>query len=558
MYIKNEGDYMGGQDGVRGYVYQGIVAIIKALGENGWNKISVEYNSAKDKVDIALLNDEIIVSAVQVKSSINLFSKREVVDWLNLLISDVSAKQYELILIGSPDKEANVFINSIKQYYHGVNTQKMRNSLNGYETTLDINRIEIHILPFYVDMLLANVRDTLNQFIESQGYNVKHSILIKLTELILGADMLLATEGKYISRQDYESRIIDWLDLSCGQSLKNSNQFSSIQAMFYLDGEFTDRIKPLQIRDLQSYVRLKQNNDKNLRSLISEISGIDVYEEDSPIVINGKQYVNVKDPLEKSDIAPVPYVIEKELTDGIIRAIDMLLGIKLKDDFFDLGDLKQRKSVLGKTLFVGTEKQKRKEKLIWDLVNLISKILGNENYITVFENVKILPIVLKNNGRITDKNITFTLKISSGAVCLLDLQNITNSLCTDFQTAKMINDEQITETIWTPIEDEQVGWEGIDFVPSMIDAKRYINSESLSVEKEKVLEELQEYLQYDITYDNSDNVIIKEEIDSLRPDEAVMLGKYVVFGNLLENVIIEYSILSQEASGRIEGKLFVE
>lgn len=558
MYIKNEEDYMGGQDGVRGYVYQGIVAIIKALGENGWNKISVEYNSAKDKVDIALLNDEIIVSAVQVKSSINLFSKREVVDWLNLLISDVSAKQYELILIGSPDEEANVFINSIKQYYHGVNTQKMRNSLNGYETTLDINRIEIHILPFYVDMLLANVRDILNQFIESQGYNIKHSILVKLTELILGADMLLATEGKYISRQDYESRIIDWLDLSCGQSLKNSNQFSSIQAMFYLDGEFTDRIKPLQIRDLQSYVRLKQNNDKNLRSLISEISGIDVYEEDSPIVINGKQYVNVKDPLEKSDIAPVPYVIEKELTDGIIRAIDMLLGIKLKDDFFDLGDLKQRESVLGKTLLVGTEKQKRKEKLIWDLVNLISKILGNENYITVFENVKILPIVLKNNGRITDKNITFTLKISSGAVCLLDLQNITNSLCTDFQTAKMINDEQITETIWTPIEDEQVGWEGIDFVPSMIDAKRYINSESLSVEKEKVLEELQEYLQYDITYDNSDNVILKEEIDSLRPDEAVMLGKYVVFGNLLENVVIEYSILSQEASGRIEGKLFIE
>ena len=45
----------------------------------------------------------------------------------------------------------------------------------------------------------------------------------------------------------------------------------------------------------------------------------------------------------------------------------------------------------------------------------------------------------------------------------------------------------------------------------------------------KVLEELQEYLQYDITYDNSDNVILKEEIDSLRPDEAVMLGKYVVF-----------------------------
>ena len=71
---------MGGQDGIRGYVYQGIVAIIKALGENGWNKISVECNSPMDKVDIALLNEEVLVSAIQVKSSINLFSKKDVIE----------------------------------------------------------------------------------------------------------------------------------------------------------------------------------------------------------------------------------------------------------------------------------------------------------------------------------------------------------------------------------------------------------------------------------------------------------------------------------------------
>lgn len=55
---------MGGQAGIRGYVYQGIVAIIKALGEKGWNKISVEYSSPMDKVDIALLNDDVLVSAI--------------------------------------------------------------------------------------------------------------------------------------------------------------------------------------------------------------------------------------------------------------------------------------------------------------------------------------------------------------------------------------------------------------------------------------------------------------------------------------------------------------
>ena len=53
-------------------------------------------------------------------------------------------------------------------------------------------------------------------------------------------------------------------------------------------------------------------------------------------------------------------------------------------------------------------------------------------------------------------------------------------------------------------------------------------------------------------------MIIKWEIDSLRPDEAIMLGKYLVFKELAEKETIDYSIISQEASGRIEGKLFID
>lgn len=92
----------------------------------------------------------------------------------------------------------------------------------------------------------------------------------------------------------------------------------------------------------------------------------------------------------------------------------------------------------------------------------------------------------------------------------------------------------------------------------MADARRHFNPKSLTLEKEKVLEDLQQQLQYEITYDNSNNAIIKWEIDSLRPDEAKMLGKYMVFKDLPEKETIEYSIMSQEASGRIEGRLFIE
>lgn len=549
---------MGGQAGIRGYVYQGIVAIIKALGEKGWNKISVEYSSPMDKVDIALLNDDVLVSAIQVKSSINLFSKKDVIEWLNLLVSDVSAEQYEIILLGTPDDGANVFINSVEQYYRGEDTQKMRNSLNDYETVLDSNKIKIRLLPFDVDILLANIRDMLNQYIEGKGYTVKYSVLKKLSEMILGADMLLATAGKYISRQDYEDRIFEWLDLSCGKALKNVNHFSSVEAQFYSNGVFSDRIKPLKIRELQSYIRLKQNNDNKLKAIISEMSEIDVYGDDSPIIINGELYVSVKDPLQKSSNEPEPYVIDKELQNGISTAIEMLLGEKLEDSFFDMGDLKQRNGITGEKILIGTEKQKRKEHLIWELLKLISSILGYENYIDVFEDVKVLPIALKNNGRTTDKNITVTFKIPSTMAHFLDLGNIANDLCKNFEIAKEINDEHITDIIWTPIEDEYVEWEGNVFFHSVVDARRHFNSKSFTLEKEKVLEELQQQLQYETIFDNNNNALIKCEIDSLRPDEAKMLEKYLVFEKLSGKEIIEYSIMSQEASGRIEGRLFIE
>ncbi|MCR5701833.1 MAG: hypothetical protein K6G76_06805 [Lachnospiraceae bacterium] len=49
---------MGGQEGSRGYIYQGISAIFSSFIENDWSNISVEYKTKNDKVDIALLSDD--------------------------------------------------------------------------------------------------------------------------------------------------------------------------------------------------------------------------------------------------------------------------------------------------------------------------------------------------------------------------------------------------------------------------------------------------------------------------------------------------------------------
>ncbi len=549
---------MGGQAGIRGYVYQGIVAIIKALGKNGWNKISVEYNSPLDKVDIALLDDDVIIEAIQVKSSINLFSRENIIKWIEDLLADVPASQYELILLGTPDENANIFINSVGQYYKGENTQKMKNSLNGYEAILDTNKIMIRSLPFDQDILLAQVRDMLNEYIDKKGFAVKQSVLARLAEMILGADMLLATAGQSISREHYDKRIFDWLNLSCGQQLKNDNQFSSIEAVFYSKGKFLNKIKPLGIIDLQGYIQLKQNNDRKAKTVIDEMIQIDVNAQDQPIIINGEEYINVKDPMLQSKTEAQEYVVDSKLKENIITYVNELFGICLDESFFDFGSLKKKKGLNGIDVLVGTDKQKRKERLMWDLIKRISEALEYENYISAFQDIKILPVVLRNNGRINDKKIMLTLKIPAKSVSFLDLNMVVNTLCSQFEMAKELNDDNITELIWTPTEDENIGWEGNGGFYSIIDTKRYFNSQSLAIEKEKMLEELKHQIEYEKIYDANDNVIIKWEMDGLRPEEALMLSKYLVFKDIKENTVIDYSIMSQEASGKIEGKLFVD
>ena len=66
---------MGGKEGARGYLYQAFASVLEAMCQKNWDKIYIEFDSADDKVDIALEENNRIFKSVQVKSTINTFSK---------------------------------------------------------------------------------------------------------------------------------------------------------------------------------------------------------------------------------------------------------------------------------------------------------------------------------------------------------------------------------------------------------------------------------------------------------------------------------------------------
>ena len=130
---------MSGKEGSRGYLYQAVASCLEALCEDSWDRIYIEYDSEKDKVDIALKQGDVVFKSIQVKSTINTFSKVSLEKWLKALIEDdVGATTFELFLIGQCDNDAITFINSVKKFQDGKLDEKAKKSLKDFDATITI------------------------------------------------------------------------------------------------------------------------------------------------------------------------------------------------------------------------------------------------------------------------------------------------------------------------------------------------------------------------------------------------------------------------------------
>lgn len=153
---------MGGKEGGRGYLYQGIVAVLEALRRNNWDRIYIEFPTEGDKVDIALKSADTITDAIQVKSTVNSFSKGDISKWLKDIITDYPCQRYCLVLIGNCAVSAVDFMNAITKFQTGKLDATGKKQLEKFETQLlkDIN-VDFKVLPFDPDSLKSLVREAL-------------------------------------------------------------------------------------------------------------------------------------------------------------------------------------------------------------------------------------------------------------------------------------------------------------------------------------------------------------------------------------------------------------
>ncbi len=197
---------MGGKEASRGFLYQGFASVLEALTENiNWDKIYIEFPTSNDKVDIALERHNQIIKSIQVKSSINTFSKAEIKTWIYDLVNDIDSPEYKLFLIGQCDKPGITLIKSIEKFYNEKLDKEAITSLKDFDTILlDKNRIHFKILPFDIEFLEKIVRDSLHQYISVRNRMMTFDQISFISSATINDQMISSTHGKGIDRKKFE------------------------------------------------------------------------------------------------------------------------------------------------------------------------------------------------------------------------------------------------------------------------------------------------------------------------------------------------------------------
>lgn len=182
---------MGGKEGGRGYLYQGIVAVLEALRRNDWDRIYIEFPTEGDKVDIALKSADTITDAIQVKSTVNSFSKGDISKWLKDIITDYPCQRYCLVLIGNcavsaVDSQIELLRSQATELTYEVAMKKV-GLLEHIFTILsrEINTDRLHELEIKTAQLKKEIKSLKSAFDQSKVKKFNN----RLTELYLSSGL---------------------------------------------------------------------------------------------------------------------------------------------------------------------------------------------------------------------------------------------------------------------------------------------------------------------------------------------------------------------------------
>jgi len=195
---------MGGNAGIRGYIIQTIICLLDALeSDNKWLSVTLEPLEESEKVDIKWKYSEDFIKLSQVKSSENVIRYPAAKIWCNELEThSPNATEYELILIGAPDKKL------LKRE--------------------DIGKVKIgEFKPLNTQFLIDQASTKIDGYYERKGKSKISSqvreLIVKALTLEFGTSSIIGSE---INRTDFDNKLLKWI--SAIENQIDINPFASL------------------------------------------------------------------------------------------------------------------------------------------------------------------------------------------------------------------------------------------------------------------------------------------------------------------------------------------
>ncbi|MGE4282836.1 MAG: hypothetical protein AB7G87_03870 [Clostridia bacterium] len=577
---------MGGKESIRGFLYQGFASVLEALTQDYWDRIYVEY-PVGNKIDIALELKGCLIKSIQVKSSINLFSKSNIVTWITELVTEAISKEYSIFLIGSCDEDANTFINAISYYKTGVIPEKSRKSLEGFDTTIfDTHNIAITVLPFDESILQSITRDALHKYLSFKEFRLDYKCLELISESVIFSQMLLGTKGNSISKVDFDKKIFDWIHLTSGGILKSVFQHAKHELVFYNQetNKYSPTISECHITEYYSYKKYLQDYKDSCIKLIKAIDSIKLLTHD---IVKSKEKENditttideitsehqslinsdmLKNLVPRGSSSFIPNMLEflsgyAEISDAkkeeSIREIKELFDIDIEKEFFFVGNLKKEMDLgtFGNTSYKyhGSDIEEQKHDMIIDLQYKIAVYNTLIDFVNNISMCCILPIAIHNISENTDENITVKLFIEKSSVRLFQGDQYPKDDFIQYIAEPFCKDNGIISSIFGFKADSNIGVE-----PKNQNWYKTTNKNgNHDYTSEDFYAELDKYIAQN-TYDDKNSYIVELKLEKgLRPKELKFLNKIIILHSLKSNLEIKYKILSDNTDGSNEGILTV-
>lgn len=339
--------------------------------------------------------------------------------------------------------------------------------------------------------------------------------------------------------------------------------------------ELTDALIPFSVKHTESYLKtydelkekcraLIEKIDKNKLVSVSEIETSDAVEEQIEETKEQKLSALAKQVGLYIDKGK-PVTVKDEDKEWTRQQAKSLFGMTLDDDFFCLGNLKAKVSIVPyqATEYFGNDDEKTKYDDLEMLQADFYRIYLLESFVKTFDEVLLFPLAIHNNSSISDEDITISVRVDTSAADIIipSKKLLLDELCGDEEYTGLegfVYDEGYVKLLMMPENSEITYDTDISFDPSdvhkdlMRNAKDVFGNSTYTPDADDYEGEIKKFIATP-TGDKNDTFVF--EVDALRANERKWIGPLIALKPKSDEITLTYFIKSKKSSGFISSTL---